>query len=443
MLTLLIDQYEKELNILVESKVSSKEILQVFLVRDRIQQLLNDKTDVSADLLLDLFDLDSRLRKQANKINQTLEITEWRNSLEIPINYWWWFLKPESHHLDQYDWLWNSLTVTFLTVSMSLVVDISTKFLGGGIAVGSVFATIFPSVLTLFTAGGVLTETGKTVIEKLLLKAKIKNYFWSETKLGISIILLSGLIGFKLYLPKIAEGHRQEGLKNYQTHNWDKAISDYDKAISLDPDNAQSHYQLGFIYEQLQDLEKAKSEYKLAIQGNLPEAYSSLARLYLLEEKPTEAVSLLYIFRELQPKIPKIKLKPKDYILYYNLYKNLGWARFQQGQKDKETKGYYEEAKSELEKSIKSYYEKIPDKEITDQNREIDYRGHKDGAAYCLLAQVLEKLKEVEQAKKQWCLCRTRGNPRLPEVDKLQVLANEKNLDEKDENICLQELRVL
>ncbi|AFZ57519.1 tetratricopeptide repeat protein [Anabaena cylindrica FACHB-243] len=412
MLTLLIDKYEKELQILEEStKVSPKEILQVFLVRDRIQKLLNDKTDVPADILLKLFELDEHLKKQADKISQTAQLDTWRNSLEIPIHHWWWFLKSEIHRFDKLDWLCNSLTVTCLTVSMSLVVDISTRFLGGGIAVGSVFATIFPSILTLLTAGGVLTETGKIAIEKLLLKVKIKPYFWAETKLGISGILLFGLIGFKFYLPIIAEEHNKKGLESYRNHNWDNAVSHYEKAISLDSENAQAHRNLGLIYEQLQDKEKAKSEYKLAIQGNLPMAYSSLARLYLLEKKPTEAVSLLYIFWNLQPKVNGNPQKDDD-ILRYNLHKNFGWARFQQNR--------YEEAKTLLEKAI-SYHEKIPD----DDDR-------KDGAADCLMAQVLEKLKEMETSKKYWDSCLDANN-RLPEVDGWKVIARERTTN-KGEN---------
>ncbi|MFM2061141.1 MAG: hypothetical protein RLZZ507_811 [Cyanobacteriota bacterium] len=409
----LIAQYTQELDKLEQAKEAvPEEILQVLLVRDRIQKILSDNTDISADMLSKLFKLDSRLKKQANKINQIEEIGEWRNNLEIPITSWWWFLPPENHHLDQYDWLWNSLTVGSLTLSLSLVVDISNRFLSGGVGFSSALATILPSVLTLFTAGGVLTGAGKTAIENLLLKLRIPTYFLAEAKLVMSATLLFGLIGFKAYIPQIAQqiANDKQGLENYKNYNWDQAISNYEKAINLDPDNAQAHRQLGLIYEQLQDLEKAKIEYKLAAKGNLPIAYSNLARLYLLEKKPTEAVSLLYVLWNFQPKVNE-KPQTQDNILRYNLYKNFGWARFQQNR--------YEEAKEELEKAI-TFHEKLTDSE-------------KDGAAYCLLAQVLEKLEDEKKNKvhlqkyqEHWELCISNGNPRFPEVDEWKFTANQR-----------------
>ncbi|MGM3306095.1 tetratricopeptide repeat protein [Anabaena sp. WFMT] len=407
MLTLLIDQYEKELQILEEStKVLPKEILQVFLVRDRIQKLLTDKTDVPADILLKLFEFDERLKKQANKINQKAQLDTWRNSLEIPVNHWWWFLKPESHRFDKNDWLWNSLTIASLTASLSLLVDISTRFLGGGVGFGSALGTIFPSVLTLFTAGGVLTATGKIVIEKMLSKMLIPAYFLAEAKLVISLLLVGFLFAIKVGLPSIAEHwYIQPASQDYKNDDWDKAISKYEKAISLDPDNSIAHNQLGFIYEQLQDLEKARSEYRLAVQGKVLTAYNRLARLYLLEKKPDEAVSILHILESLTKKVNKDETM-ETILLKYQLYKNFAWSRFQQRD--------YKETRRRLNDSI-VYYNKLPNDEK-----------YKDGAVHCLLAEVLvaefknKKISNVNQQKiaEEYDLCHAEGNPRLPEIDR-------------------------
>ncbi|WP_016949260.1 tetratricopeptide repeat protein [Anabaena sp. PCC 7108] len=424
MLTPLIDQYEKELHLLEEStELSEEAILQVFLVRDRIQKLLSDKTDVSADILLDLFKLDSRLKKQANRINQKAQLVTWRSSLEIPVNYWWWFLKPESHRFDKNDWLWNSLTIASLTASLSLVVDISTRFLGGGVGFGSALGTIFPSVLTLFTAGGVLTATGKIVIEKLLSKMLIPAYFLAEAKLVISLLLVGFLVAIKVGLPSIAENwYIQPAYQDYKNDDWDSAISKYEKAISLDPDNAQAHNQLGFIYEQLQDLEKARSEYKLAVQGKILIAYNRLARLYLLEKKPNEAISLLYILESLIEKTKNDKNSDKS-LLQYQFYKNLGWTRFQQGNTEddkkmiRSAKRRYQEAKTSLNNAISN--SGLPENE-------------QEGTADCLMAQVLEKLKETETSKKYWNLCLD-ANKRLPEVDGWKFIARERLTTNKGE----------
>ena len=406
MLNKVIQLYEEELAVLEKStKVSEEQILRVLTQRDRVHKFLRDTSDISEHILIKLFFLDTRLKKQANKINQQIQLADWRASLEVPTTFWWWFLQDENHRLDQFDWLWNALTIASLTASVSLVVDISTRFLSGGTSLISSFAIISQSVLTLLTAGGVLTQAGRIGVEKLLLSVGIKTALWQETKLGISALLLFSLIIFKVSLPKIAEKYNQQALIDYETQNWDNAISNYQKSINLDADNAKAHRQLGLIYEQLQDLDKAQSEYRLAAQGNLLIAYSDLARLYLLQNKPAEAVSLLYVVQT-QAKADQ-KLTVEDNFLLYNLHKNLGWARFQQQR--------YAEAQEELEKAI-AFHKKLPSVN--------NYK--KNGAAYCLLAQVFENLKNLEKANIQWELCIANGNNRLPEVDGWKAIARQR-----------------
>ncbi|WP_107807037.1 hypothetical protein [Nodularia spumigena] len=172
-----------------------------------------------------------------------------------------------------------------------------------------------------------------------------------------------------------------------------------------------AHRQLGLIYEQLQDLDKAQSYYKLALQGNLPIAYSDVSRLYLLNKKPNEAVSLLYtlstvLYKNNQAKEKaNHKLTEEDNFLLYQLYNNRGWARFQQQ--------FYADAKIDLEKAI-TYDNKLSD------------RSYKNGAAYCLLAQVLENLEKPKEAIIQWKLCIAYGNNRLPEIAGWKAIASQR-----------------
>ncbi|MEH2125195.1 tetratricopeptide repeat protein [Nostoc sp.] len=267
MLNKVIQLYEEELAVLEKStKVSEEQILRVLTQCDRVHKLLRDTSDISEHILIKLFFLDTRLKKQANKINQQIQLADWRASLEVPTTFWWWSLQCENHRLDQFDWLWNALTIASLTASVSLVVDISTRFLSGGTSLISSFAIISQSVLTLLTAGGVLTQAGRIGVEKLLLSVGIKTDLWQETKLGISALLLFSLIIFKVSLPKIAEQYNQQALTDYEAQNWDNAISNYQKSINLDADNAKAHRQLGLIYEQLQDLDMA---YMISVQTAL------------------------------------------------------------------------------------------------------------------------------------------------------------------------------
>lgn len=402
-----IELYHQKLAAIEDtSDVSEKQILSVLTARDRIQAGLNDITQTSDEQLQEIIALDTRLRQQAHKINQLAKLADWRTSLNVPVTSWWWFLQTPNHPLDNFDWLWSALTIAALTGSLSLVIDISTRFLSGGAGFLSSFAVISQSVLTLLTVGGVLTEAGRKGIEKTLARFGIKSYLWQETKFGLSALLLLSLICFKASLPEIANYYNNRALERYRASEWDNAISDYERAISLDPDNAKVHYNLGRLYEQVRDVSKAQAEYRLAIRGNISIAYNDLAQLYLRENKPGEAMSLLFKARDLEPKVGERILSKEQQILIYEIRKNLGWARFQQKR--------YTDAQAELEDAI------AKNKNLKD----INYPTY--ASAYCLLAQVLEKAGNPKKALVQWDLCNRYGNSRQPEEDEWMGIAEEK-----------------
>ncbi|WP_445638073.1 tetratricopeptide repeat protein [Nostoc sp. DSM 114161] len=402
-----IELYHQKLGAFeVTSDVSDNEILSVLIARDRIQAGLNDITQISDEQLFKIIELDTRLKQQAHKIKQLAKLAEWRTNLNVPVTSWWWFLQTPSHPLDNFDWLWNALTIASLTSSLSLVIDISTRFLSGGAGFLSSFAVISQSVLTLLTVGGVLTEAGRKGVEQTLSRFGIKTYLWQETKFGLSALLLLSLICLKASLPEIAKYFNDRGLERYRASEWDNAISDYERAISLDPDNADVHYNLGRLYEQVRDVNKAQTEYRLAIRGNIAIAYNDLARLYLRENKPGEAISLLFKARDLEPQLEQRTLSEDQQILMYEIRKNRGWARFQQKR--------YADAQAELEDAIA--------KNIS--LKDINYPTY--ASAYCLLAQVLEKTGNPKKALVQWDLCNRYGNPRQPEEDEWMGIAEEK-----------------
>ncbi|BAY21659.1 tetratricopeptide TPR_2 [Calothrix sp. NIES-2100] len=411
-----IELYRQKLAAFEEtSDVSEKEVLSVLTARDRIQAALNDIPQKSDEQLLQIIELDTRLKQQAQKINQLTKLADWRTNLNVPVTSWWWFLQPPSHPLDNFDWLWNALTIASLTGSLSLVIDISTRFLSGGAGFLSSFAVISQSVLTLLTVGGVLTEAGRKGIEETFLRFGIKTYFWQETKFGLSALLLVSLIGFKASLPEIANYFNQRGLKHYHASEWDNAISDYERAISLDPDNAEVHHNLGKLYEQLRDVNKAQTEYRLAIRGNIAIAYSDLARLYLNENKPGEAISLLFKAKDVEPKLGQT-ISEDDNILMYEIRKNLGWARFEQKR--------YADSKALLEEAI-----------AINDTINLNVIHPTRASAHCLLALVLEQADKPKTAPKtaqkkvpktalvQWKLCNAYGNPRIPEEDRWMDMA--------------------
>ena len=83
------------------------------------------------------------------------------------------------------------------------------------------------------------------------------------------------------------------GLEHYLASRLPQAVSDFTKALELDPNFAETHYNLGSLYEDLRDFDKARAEYRVAILGGLAAAYNNLARLYILDKDYAAAVDLL------------------------------------------------------------------------------------------------------------------------------------------------------
>jgi tetratricopeptide (TPR) repeat protein len=364
---------------------------------------LTDVTQIPEANLIAVILLDSRLKKQAELITQTVELVNWRASFNPPNDYWWWFLETPTHRLDHFDWGWNALTVASLTASLSLVVDISSRFVSGDPGFLGSFAVISQAALTLLTAGGVLTEAGRNGIEKILSRLGIKKYLWQEVKLSLSGVLLLSLVGFRASLPLISSYFNEQGLDNYIEGDWSSAQSDYERALSLDPDNAEAHYNLGRLYEDLQELDKAMTQYRLAAQGGLDAAYNDLGRIYIQNEKYSQAASLLLKGLEI--------VQEGDAQTQYALLKNLGWARLKQGR--------YADAETHLREAIEL------DKTLKQT----------PAAAHCLLAQVLEedkeKKKDLDNALKEWEICLGYANIRNPEEDAWYGMAS-KRLDSQD-----------
>ncbi|MBN3906672.1 MAG: tetratricopeptide repeat protein [Nostoc sp. NMS1] len=122
--------------------------------------------------------------------------------------------------------------------------------------------------------------------------------------------------------------------------------------------------------------------------------------MYIQEKKYPQAAALL------AQGLVLAEEKKSDLEIKYSLFKNLGWARLQQGR--------YEEAQQTLQAAIG--IARNPDAKNYIPN---------PGAAHCLLAQVLEKLKQPT-ALEQWQQCSQLGSRLNADEDTWLHLAKEK-----------------
>lgn len=209
--------------------------------------------------------------------------------------------------------------------------------------------------------------------------SKLKKFM----KSGLPLLMGIGVLGAWYGVYWLADWY---GVKSHLAGNLPRAQFVYNWALKInfiDLWTAETHYSLGEVYEDQQNYKQAQAQYQLAIEGGLIHAYNNQARLYILNGNYSAAVALL------QVSIPLTKNEePRT---RYSFFKNLGWARLEQGR--------VEEAEVELEQAI-----------ALEGDR---------SAAYCLLAQVKDQQGEKKQAVSHWenCLAYTHL-PRTPEEDK-------------------------
>ena len=314
-----------------------------------------------------LFQLDSRLKAQGGVIARSVNLAEWRASLNPPKEAWWWFFEPLSPSTNRFDWLWSALAVVFLTISLSLLLDTSSRFLSGGLDAWATFAVVGQSVLAMLAAGGTLTTVGRESFDRILEAIHISRRWRQEIRLGSAILLLLALLVVRSYLPVTAMLYNNRGYASYRNGQFTSAEFDFRRALRLAPDYVEPHYNLGLLYEDLQYYDQAKTEYRIAIAGKLSTAYNNLGRLYVREENYAEAVPLLLAGLDLS----------QDENVLYDLHKNLGWARLGQ---------------------------KRPAEADVELRAAIDLAGEQ-ASAHCLLAQLLEAQNDVAGSLAEWEIC--------------------------------------
>lgn len=390
-------QYEAVLsNLEAAAPPSEAVILDVLIVRDQVQNAIAHATVVPDSQRVTLYRLDQRLRRQANQIAQGVSLADWRESLSPPDSAWWWKFPQPLDPRDRFDWFWNGFTLACLTASLSLLVDISSKFFKNGPDLFGSFAVISQSVLALLASGSALTQAGRQVTETLLQQSGFSRYRWNEAKSAIAGSLLLLLVLVHTNLPTIASWYSHWGKQNVQAGEMSSAQDNYQRSLQLNPNNAKTHYSLGTVYDSLNKTEQAAAQYQLAVKGGVPQAYIRMSRLYILNGQPNEAVALLMAGRE-KINATASNLAPgvsdSSQTLSYDYYTNLGWANWKQSA--------FPAATAALQQAIK-----------IDPNQ---------AAAHCLLAQVWDAQNKPSQT--EWQSCSTLADRSVPEENSWYNLA--------------------
>lgn len=373
----LLERYQAALQALQQDKIAPLQLIEVLRTRDRIQGLLDNAlakpqvSELSNQFWLQLATLDDRLRTCQKEIATHPDLPQWRQSFRPPESAWWWYFPKPPDARDRYDWLWDALAIACLTASLALTQDIARRFIDDSFGgVWSSLGALTPAVMTLFAGGGAFTRLGRETVERLFENSPIHRSRWSEVKFGLSATLLALLVLFHTMLPRLALLYNEAGLNNLEAGAYTQAEGNFKRALKLRPNFAEAHYNLAVLYDDLEEAEKAESQYQLAAQGNITAALVPLGQQAIAAQDFNEAVALSMEGLEQQADNPNA-----DPETTLNLHRNIAWARIQQVRADPnlppiEQSVLLAEAREALETALS-----------------IDAD---DTASNCLMAQVLE-----------------------------------------------------
>lgn len=234
-----LQRYEQALDALEPSKkgaalAQQKGALTVLAARDAVQRLVEETPSILAEQLLQLSQLDDRLRTQKAFIVRVLDQNHWRSLRNPPETAWWWRLEPSALFpflerqylwLDRLDWLWTFASLFFLTFAVTVVIDTLNRVVGEGLNPQGLFPVGAQVVLTLAGGSAALTEKGRKGVRSLMTRLRIPPHFWPEFSAIAALIVLVIVVGIhQVYLPQLAAVRYQDGVAHYESGRFDSAL---------------------------------------------------------------------------------------------------------------------------------------------------------------------------------------------------------------------------
>jgi hypothetical protein len=357
-------------------------VVKALLARDRVARLVGAGREGNrppgSEELEKIAALDRQLKSQAASIVSVVgrgQFADWRGAMKPAEGAWWWTLEEHApRHRSRLGLVATFLSWVLIAVSLSFILEIVRRFIGGGADLPS---TVVQGLLGLL-AGGTVVQWARKVVES----GRQGEGAWRLLGSHRSRLVAAGVLLAVAFLlnwarPRAAGAYNDWGVRLQREGRLTDAIQKYQRSISLgEPHVAWAHFNLGDAYESVLEYDKAMTEYKSAILTDNTHyfAYNNLARLYIVV-RGDHAGALKLIDRALTLEIKG----PSDERSYveYALYKNRGWAYL--GLKN------YKQAKDDLQQAL---------------------RLNGEGAeAYCLLAQVSEAEKNADAARDNWQAC--------------------------------------
>ena len=270
----LVEEYGSLMAAMPEKDVRAESLYPVLFARDRIAAA-RDVGSLTFDLAKRLQELDTKLKRVLDnvRLEDVQSLKDLRESIQPPGENWWWHREPAPS-----PW-WTIAALVFLTCSVTLITDFTRRILGNDpdeLGIGSIAVQALLGVAATST----FTEGGKRWLASLVNK-RVKPELQPLLKLGASVVLFVVVAGIWNFLPHALAAHYNRRSMNATPS---KRIRDLNRAIALDPELTQVHYNLGETYEDSYQYDKATAEYQeaLVLDFRNVKAHANLSRLLVI-----------------------------------------------------------------------------------------------------------------------------------------------------------------
>jgi tetratricopeptide (TPR) repeat protein len=290
--------------------------------RDHVAAGVANGAALSLGDLTTLRRADDELVRLTSKVVPLLQhlLPIWRQSALPAADRWWWRLdeaaaqRAESANL-------TLIAGLLITLALGLLTTIAARFWSGSTDATS----IVTNGLLAAIAGGALTSFGRTVTDAVLLGVGVPRHWLSRAKLVVALAVVFGAVGFWKSLPRISASYTKAGSEHRANKRHTEALADLERAVALDPDSAEAHYQLGGAHADLHNYDKARTGLARAIEldANHVRATLDLARIGILTKDYSHA---LHELNTAFGKLPKLKKGEKNE-LHYLYNKSVAWYR--------------------------------------------------------------------------------------------------------------------
>jgi tetratricopeptide (TPR) repeat protein len=106
-----------------------------------------------------------------------------------------------------------------------------------------------------------------------------------------------------------AQAYERRGYVNFRLKNFDDALYDYNKSLSINPSMPESHYGRGLVYARKEQWEEAAADFDAVTKNSIPHqaiywmAQVALGDTYLQLKRPTDALRVFNMFTKRKQRI--------------------------------------------------------------------------------------------------------------------------------------------